>query len=269
MIRPLLLHVRCLLVAAAIAGSCCTAHSQQPQTTTPAPAEIEPKADALLRQMCDALASAKQFTFEANILTDEVTATGQKIQFAKTVQPSIRRPDRIAADVKGDLQNYHFVYDGASVSLADPRSGEFSVIPSAPGTIDATLDFLANKYGIVTPLADLLFSNPYESFVRRCQAGVYVGEHSVNGTPTHHLAFRADAVDWQLWIDATPGAKPLPRKLVISYKQLPAEPQFIAVFDKWDLNAKVPDEAFKFTPPAGAKRVELTPATTQPAQGRP
>jgi len=140
-----------------------------------------------------------------------------------------------------------------------------------PGTIDEMLDYMAEKYGIVTPLADLLFSNPYDCFAKRCQAGMYLGEHLVNGTMAHHLAFRTESVDCQLWIDATPGAKPLPRKLVINYKLIPDEPQFIAMFDKWNLDPKIADDAFKFTPQPGAKKVELTPAnspaTTQPMQG--
>lgn len=259
-----------LLALFILFASSVVVHAQQQQQQ---PSPIEPKADALLRQMSDALASAKQFTFEASILSDEVTATGQKIQYAKMITPVIRRPDRIAADVKGDQQNYHFVYDGSSVTFFDPKANQYSVVSSVPGKIDDVLDFMAEKYGIVTPLADLLFSNPYDSFARRCQAGMYVGEHMVNATAAHHLVFRGDSVDWQIWIDATPGAKPLPRKLVINYKMIPGEPQFIAVFDKWNLNANVTDDAFKFTPPPGAKRVELTPVPTtqpaQPTQGRP
>jgi hypothetical protein len=199
---------------------------------------------------------------------------GQKIQYAKVITTALRRPDRLGADVKGDLQNYHFVYDGSTINLLDPLAREYSTIRNAPNTTDAMLDFLAEKYAIATPLADLLFSKPYESFCSRVRAGMYLGEHMVDTTPCHHLAFRNDGVDWQIWLDATPGAKPLPRKLVITYKQITAQPQFMAVFDKWDLNAAIPDDAFRFTPPAGAKQVELdqvkqpgvsSAATTQPS----
>jgi hypothetical protein len=133
-----------------------------------------------------------------------------------------------------------------------------------PPSIDDAIDTLATKYGIVAPLADFLFSNPHESFTARLQAGLYVGTGYVGDAVCDHLAFRGDAIDFQLWIERR--EKPVPRKIVITYKNIPGEPQFIAVMDKWDLNANVPPEKFKFTPPPGAKQIELKPLpATQPA----
>jgi hypothetical protein len=106
------------------------------------------------------------------------------------------------------------------------------------------------------PVADLLFSNPHESLSGRAQAGVFVGEHSVNGVACDHLAFRGEAVDWQIWIDK---GTSLPRKVVISYKLMPGEPQYIAMLDKWNLSPTFAADLFKFTAPAGANTVELKP----------
>ena len=84
----------------------------------------------------------------------------------------------------------------------------------------------------------------------------------------HHLAFRQEGVDWQVWI--AEGADPLPRKVVITYKDLPDAPQFVALLDKWNLADQQPAKVFEFTAPDGAKRIELpvVDQTASPA-GKP
>lgn len=238
---------------------------QSANAQPPAPAIIEPKADGLLKQMSQTLAAAKAFTFTASNLSDEVTPTGQKIQYSKKSTISVRRPDGVHSSTKGDRENFIAIYDGKTFTLHDPKANEYAVVPM-PATIDAAVDTLAEKYGLVAPLADVLFSNPYESFTANLQAGTYLGEHDVNGVNCHHLAFRQAGADWQIWIDA--GAQALPRKLVITYKTIPGEPQFISIMDNWNLSATVSPDLFRFTAPAGAKKIELAPLppTTAPSR---
>ena len=49
----------------------------------------------------------------------------------------------------------------------------------------------------------------------------------------------------------------MPRKLVIAYKTEDEVPQYAVTIRKWNLEARVPDELFRFEPPAGARRVEI------------
>jgi hypothetical protein len=88
------------------------------------------------------------------------------------------------------------------------------------------------------------------------QRGVYLGLHDVGGVLCHHLSFEQATIDWQLWVDA--GPEPLPRKLVIAYKTEDEVPQYAVTLRKWNLGAKAPDEAFRFNPPSGAIRVDVT-----------
>ena len=55
------------------------------------------------------------------------------------------------------------------------------------------------------------------------ESDFYVGKSEVRGVKTDHLAFRADEVDWQVWIEDS--RTPLPRKLVITLKWMAAAPQ--------------------------------------------
>lgn len=246
------------VIATALAFLTITAPLSLAQNPLPV---IEPKADAVLKQMCETLAAAKEFSVETTTLIDEISPTGQKLQYGKNSKVLVRRPDRLHSVVSGDRENYTVVYDGKTIAFLDPAQNVYATA-TLPPTIDAAMDTLAQKYGIVAPLADLIFSKPYEALSDRVKAGIYVGEHAVNKVPCHHLAFRGEAVDWQIWIDK--GAKPLPRKLVISYKMLPGEPQFIAIIDNWNLDPKLGEDAFKFTPPAGSRQIELKPVVPSP-----
>ncbi len=87
------------------------------------------------------------------------------------------------------------------------------------------------------------------------QRGEYLGIHEAAGVPCHHLTFEQATIDWQLWIDA--GKDPLPRKLVITYKTEDEVPQYTATIRKWNLEPRLPDALFVFTPPDGAARVEV------------
>jgi hypothetical protein len=88
-------------------------------------------------------------------------------------------------------------------------------------------------------------------------------------TKCDHLAFRQAGVDWQIWIEQ--GDKPVPRKVVITYKELPARPQYTSYLSDWNLSADVKDEQFVARIPEGAKKVEFggTPAPATPAGAKP
>jgi hypothetical protein len=56
-----------------------------------------------------------------------------------------------------------------------------------------------------------------------------------------------------MWIEE--GERPLPCRLVITYKRADGSPQFWAQFRDWDLSPKTPDDLFEYTPPEGAERL--------------
>ena len=86
-------------------------------------------------------------------------------------------------------------------------------------------------------------------------AGEVVGTSQVGEWSCDHVAFQGETVDWQLWVER--GGERRLRKFVITYHDLPGDPQFAALFDRWDLAAELPDETFVFTPPPGAERIPV------------
>ena len=53
------------------------------------------------------------------------------------------------------------------------------------------------------------------------------------------------------------GARPVPRKFVITYKDEPDSPEFTAIFSNWDFTTQLPDFVFQFEPPPGAAKIDV------------
>ena len=223
---------------------------------------VDARADALVRQMSERLASAGAFALEAEELYDEVPEHSPRRQLTSTRHVAIRRPDRLIGDTSGDAVNRSFWYDGKIFAVLDKEQHRWAG-GTVPPTVDGALDWVFEQTGTVVPLADFLYADSYERLMGGVQRGEYLGVHEAAGVPCHHLAFEQATIDWQLWIDA--GKDPLPRKLVITYKTEDEVPQYSVTIRKWNLAPRLSDELFVFTPPDGSSRVDV-PALARRAE---
>ena len=220
----------------------------------PASRLVEPRVQELVRQMSDRLGRVTALALEAEEVYDEVPADAPRQQLTSVRRVAMRRPGRLAGDTSGDARNGSFWFDGETFTAID-REQNVWASGAVPPTIDAALDWVFDQTGTVVPLADFLYADPYERLMGKVQRGVYLGLHEAAGVPCHHLSFEQATIDWQLWIDA--GADPLPRKLVITYKTEDEVPQYTVTIRKWNLAAQLPDALFHFTPPEGARRIDV------------
>lgn len=217
--------------------------------------DIDPRADQALRAMSDVLGGAKTFRFHVVASMDEYLETGQLSQFSRETKVLVCRPDKLVAETRGDDVHRSVWYDGRTLTLLDKPSNTYASI-QVPESIEKMLDFAIEKYGLTIPAADVLFGNSYDSLIANVETGTYIGQHAVGDHTCHHLAFRQELIDWQIWIDA--GKTPVPRKLVITYKQEPGHPQYQATMDDWELSPALSPGQFEFRPAPGAKRGEMT-----------
>jgi hypothetical protein len=227
---------------------------------------IEPEADRVLREMSDWLAGLGSYAVQTETMVDFVLDSGQKIQLSHRRSVKVNRPDRLAAEVDGDDIRRKLWYNGETLTFFDVDHNVYAVTP-APDTITGMIEFVQKKLEIQVPLADLLAPDPYAVLTREVKTGVYLGRHRVGNRKCHHLAFTQENADWQIWVDAT--GSPAPRKVVITYKKQPAEPQYTAMILRFDDSMDLPDEVFEFTPPESAVEVEfaLPEETSAPATG--
>ena len=244
-----------VLAMVVLAGSPRVGHAQ--------PAGMQPEAEKLLRRMSDYLASLQKFTVRTENTLEAVLTSGQKLQFNGPAAASVWRPNRLRADRKGDILNQEFFYDGKNVTLFNAKENLYATT-AAPPTIDAMLDFAREKLDVIAPGSEFLYSNAAERMLKETTSGFVVGPSSVAGVKTTHLAFRGAEVDWQIWIED--GAKPLPRRFILTSKKVTGEPQFAVLIRNWDVAPKLTEQEFVFTPPKGAKKIEFLQLTGETAK---
>ncbi|MDR4505751.1 MAG: DUF2092 domain-containing protein [Candidatus Scalindua sp.] len=215
---------------------------------------VDATVDKTLRQMCDYLKSAQQYTFRSQATFEKISVSGQKLEYGETVHASVRRPDRFHADIVGDLINNRFWYNGRSITMLDTELNIYATT-EAPADIDSTLSFAAETLGITAPLGDFVVSDPYSSLTQNAKSATYVGLHEINGVKCHHLAFTQENLDWQIWVED--GSMQVPRKIVITYKQEEGMPQYTAVLSEWDFSPHLPESVFSFVTPVNAEKIEF------------
>jgi hypothetical protein len=209
-------------------------------------------ADKILKTMSDYVTSQKtlMITFDSDI--EVITSTLQKLQFTNSGQVLMSRPDKLRATRAGGYSDTEIVFDGKQLTMFNKADNDFAQIDS-PGSVDQLIDLLRDKHGVVAPGADLLLSRPFDVLMANVVDGVHVGQGVIDGVDCEHLAFRTEETDWQIWIEV--GARPIPRKYVITSKAVASAPQYTLRIKEW--RTDIPADAFAFKAPQGAKKVAM------------
>jgi hypothetical protein len=230
------------------------------QSTTPG---ISAEATSALQQMGKTL-SANEFSFQARTIRAYQDGDGQPLHIFHTMKVVVHRPDRLAVHRTGDDGPSDLFYDGKTVAIFGESANKYVQV-AAPNSIEATLDEVANRLKVDFPLADFVDADPGESFLTDVTSGKEVNTVTIDGKPYRHLFFsQAGGIDIEIWLAKTEQA--VPRRLVVTYRLMPGQPEFIAEFSDWNFSAHPSDADFVFQPPAGAAKVELQ--AVAPEKGR-
>jgi hypothetical protein len=215
---------------------------------------IDPEAFRLVHQMGRYLSAAREFSFRADVTYDVVFMENQKLQYAGTANVSVRRPNKLHVRYLGEERQTGVFYDGKTFTIFDPVRKVYTKT-KVPPKIDAAVDMVFDKYGFSVPIADFVHENPHLILMENVESGFVVGRTWIHGRPVHHLAFTQGEIDWQIWIEN--GPTPLPRKLLITYKNQPGSPQYTAVLSKWDFTTRLSDSFAEFHPPLGSDEIQF------------
>jgi len=241
-----------------LAAFLCAGPALAAESKTKAP---EPDPDQVLQKMCGFLKSQKQFTYKAEV-TDDQVYQGGKLQHAIDMETFVRRPDRLRVNAEGDLVNKQFFFDGKTITLYDKDHNVYGAL-MVPPDIESALDKANKDFGVRVALTDLASPQLCEHLKKRIKHSLYVGLHKVRGVPSHHLSFDGENVQLQVWIET--GDKPMPVKVVLTHKDLPASPQWSAYLFDWNFSPQLPDKLFVFAPPQGAEKIKFVPLKTDQA----
>lgn len=225
----------------------------------PKPA-ISQEASSAVASMGKAL-EANEFSFQARTLRVYSDRNGQLLHIAHTFKVTVRRPDRLLVDGTGDDGPRRLIYDGKTAVLALGDGKRYASIP-VPDTIEGMMQVVMGHFGVDFPLADFLTKAPDEAFLSGVTGGREVNTVTVDGVPCRHLVFsQPPGIELELWVEKND--RSLPRRLIVTYRSLPGEPNFVAEMNDWNFTVHPTDAEFKFEPPAGAEPVELGAALRQ------
>lgn len=243
----------CALICAAVfvlmAGSAYAA----PQG---AAAAIDPEAQKIVRALSDFNKRAGNVQFKVYDTSEDFTESGEMIQYAHVRTAILQRPDKLWMETRGDQANTTLWYDGAMFTLLDRDKNVYVQLKATP-TLDETIDMVYDRYGISTPLADMLSGDMYTVLMDAVITCRYVGLGLVGDKQCHHIAATQKDIDWQAWIDR--GDSPHLRKLLITYKRLDGSPQYCVMLAELGEMKTVPPGTFVFQLPEGAAEVEPVP----------
>jgi hypothetical protein len=176
--------------------------------------------------------------------------SGYKVQHNQRSVLTVQLPNKLRAEVTGDIKNRTSVYDGAKLTMYSPDKNVYARV-DAPDTVGKLVSRLLDL-GVDMPLIDVLSQANDDSLTERVQGAVLVGDATIDGVPCDQIAFRQETIDWQLWVEQ--GAQPLPKKIVITTRYEFGDPQFQATL-RWNLKPKIDSSTFVFTAPKDAKEI--------------
>lgn len=250
-----------IVIVIGVAAACGTVASA---ANPPKPTISEDASSALARM--GATLQAKQFSFQARTIRVYANQNGELLHIAHTFKVTVRRPDRLLVDGTGDDGPRKLIYDGNTAILALDDGKKYASIP-VPDNIDGMMQVVMGHFGVDFPLADFLTSNSDKAFLTGITAGRQVNIVTIDGVPCRHLVFsQPPGIELELWLENNDQS--LPRRLIVTYRALPGEPNFVAEMSDWNFAVNPSDAEFKFGPPQGAERLRLGAALRQSTGGK-
>jgi hypothetical protein len=226
----------------------------QEQNSTPSASEQ--RAMSVLKNMSQYLAQAQNFSVTIRDGYDAVQQSGQKVEFGEVRKVTVSRPDRLRIDVeRSDGEKSLVVFNGKELTVYTPKENVYASV-SRQGTLDQVIKYAVDDLKIRVPLAVMLLSSLPSELDNLVVSADYVETTTITDGPCDHVAARTNrGVDFQVWVAQE--SQPLPRRIVITYKDEPGQPQFWADLSNWNLAPEITDALFAFTPPNGADRVQF------------
>jgi len=241
------------------------ASSAVARTANPPKPAISDTASSALARMGKTL-QAKAFSFQAQTIRVYADQNGELLHIAHEFKVTVRRPDRLLVDGTGDDGPRQLIYDGKTAVLTVDGGKKYASIP-VPNTIERMMQVVMGHFGVDFPLADFLTDDPAKAFLTGVTAGREANVVTIGGVRCRHLVFlQPPGIQLELWLEDNDQS--LPRRLIVTYRSLPGEPNFVAEMSDWNFAVQPPDSEFEFAPQEGAQQLEFGAALRQSTGGK-
>lgn len=220
----------------------------------------QPSADALLKQMSEKIGGAQSYSFKATRMVSAAFAEAHNVKPKGKMEVKVKRPNTLAASARSQGDERYFYADGSKFTILDATNNVYAVAPMK-ASLDALPGMLATYYGFTPPLVDFVISDAYASMKWRAATISYGGKVTYHAgflglsqVECHRIVFTGSAADSELWLAVSDG---LPRKMIVTMKGANAGMTLTIGFSDWKLPDSIPDQAFVFTPTAGAQKIPM------------
>lgn len=192
------------------------------------------------------IGSMDSYAFRANV-TERVLEKSNK----RIVSIKVDRPGKFRVEDKDSLIVVNSYLNNGVFTMFDRKHKQYAQVKTGKG-IDGTLDLLFEEYGIIEPLAQLIYSEMYKRV--KFKSIKYFGTKIVGGVECDYIAFKNGKVEIHVWV-AT-GDRPL----IQAYSIIDLSTEDTSRVDatvKWDINPHISDSDFIFEIPKGTSKVSV------------
>ena len=209
-------------------------------------------AKEVLNKAYNYIGSMDKYAFNAVVTEEEAVIDGKQVEkHTREISVKVQRPGNLRMDVKDGTLNRSKYFNNGAFTMMDHEFGCYGQLKT-PKTIDGTLDFIFDKYGISTPLAHLVYSEMGKRM--KYKKSQYFGMMDVDGVTCDYVAFRTKAKEIHIWV-AT-GDVPLVKTFSIIDISSSKSPRMNSSLT-WQTNPNISNSDFIFSAPKNAMNISV------------
>jgi hypothetical protein len=195
------------------------------------------------------------FSVEAVTVNEDPYRKRMVMEVRHRLRIDLERPGKLRVRIDGDSKHRDLLMEAGHFLIWDRVTGLYGELKT-PETVDGTLDYLYDKFGITTPLANLLYSD-LTTRLRPKARGVDFGLRLLDGVWCRYLGFANADKELQVWIRSQ--GDPLIQRFVLIDKTTPLRLHSATTLH-WLSVGKVTGKPFALKLPASAHRIPIEPA---------
>jgi peroxiredoxin len=143
------------------------------------------------------------------------------------------------------------VCDGTNTITFVPQPPMFTIQKASKQIGGVDLAAQTADMGSMAFITAMFSEKPRAALLAGVLESKYAGREKIDGVECDRVNMKQEGLDWRLF--TTTGEKPLARRIEVT---IPQQLDMSMDFTGWKLNAPIPNERFKFVPPADAKKVD-------------
>lgn len=214
---------------------------------------IEAEARSVLQSMSDYLREQDTSQVETEIEMELIDLEGQKLQFISSGTVIADRPNKMHVHRSGMVLDAHIYLADDVLTVLGGNLNAYLRFDDQT-SIEQALNSIEAELGLDAAGGDFFVDQTSERLLAGTKSGVHVGMTNLGGIQAHHLAFRGDTVDWQIWIADSDA--PVPLKYIVTSKWITGAPQYAIRFKNWQTGHDIDGSEFEFAPPEGAVEID-------------